>query len=966
MTPVETLIADDLSGVLDGEVLTDELARAMYSTAAGVYEIVPLAIVRPRDRGDIAKTLQWCAEHDVPLTVRGGGTSPVDGCLGRGVILDMAAHFGSPSRIDVHGDFITAPAGVPYVCLNQALAPFGRYLPPDPVAGDYRTIGGMIATNAAGITSLKYGGIIDYVESLELMLDDGTVVETRPLDVRKNEFKDLVAGTGREAQLTNALYNLIRDNRSLIRSRMPNLPVNSSGYRLDRAQYRGVLDLGQLVTGSEGTLAVITGAKLATAEPLPVSGVLVLYFETLQLAVDSVRPLLDHGPCSLDLIDGRALEHVRRARPDLGHFCRDRVRSVLVAEFDGSDNDEVIPKLMEAEHLLVEEGGTAVDAIAATAEPDVEEARAFRKVALNLLQSIREHCRVTPFIEDVAVEPDSVSSLARGLTEVLGRRGLEVAVSGHVGHGNLSARPLLDLKNDAGLNTMREAANEVFEMISEMGGTISSGHGDGLARSEFLRIQYGDLCDVFGQVKRIFDPNGRLSPGIKVGAERGTIVSNLRYGPSYSRRPIQPKLLYPDEPRGDVIERCDGCGACRSLTDLVTMCPVYKVLQTEEASPRAKANILRHVLSNRGTLPPEDELIGDMARLTDLCLACRMCSVECPAGIDVAKLMVELRARRAEKGGLGLDEKLARQWDRILCCLGTFPLLSNFLLRRRTLRLLSEKLLGFSAQRRLPTIRVRNLSGRHPPTLTNTRQQVVYVTGLMTDCTKPDVVECARDVLTRNGIEVRIVSELALGKTRLLYGDVAGARKQVEKALKRIEPFVEEGQRVVFTEPSAALFFKREMLDCIDTPAARAVSAASFDLMQFLLSLYRAGRLDTRFRALTIPMAYHPPCQLRAMQIGTPALELLRLIPEFPVAGLAGGCCGMAGTFGLLEKHYELSMRIGRPLFDELRNLDVKYGLSDCSYCAMQLEQGSGKKILHPIQVLHRAYGLPRVGSIDW
>ncbi|MFO7900176.1 MAG: FAD-linked oxidase C-terminal domain-containing protein, partial [Planctomycetota bacterium] len=743
-------------------------------------------------------------------------------------------------------------------------------------------------------------------------------------------------------------------------------PVNSSGYRLDRAQYRGVLDLGQLVTGSEGTLAVITQATLSTAEPAPMAGVLVLYFETLQLAADSVRPLLDHGPCSLDLIDGRALDLVRRARPDLAHFFRDKVQSVLVAEFDGADNDEVIPKLMEAERLLAEEGGTAVDSVAATAEPDIDDARAFRKAALNLLQNLHEPRRVIPFVEDIAVEPDMISSCARRLTDVLARHGLDVAVSGHVGHGNLSARPLLDLKDEAGVHAMREAAAEVFEMVAEMGGTISSGHGDGLARSEFLRTQYGDLCDVFGQVKQAFDPEGRLNPGIKVGAERGTIVSNLRYGSSYSRRRIEPKLLYPEEPRGDVIERCHGCGACRSLTDLVAMCPVYKALQTEEASPRAKANILRHVLSNRGTLPPEDEMVDDMARLTDLCLSCRMCSVECPAGIDVAKLMVELRARRAEKGGLGRDEKLARQWSRVLSALGTFPVVSNLFLRNRLGRLLAEKAFGIAAKRAFPPVRVRNLAGRHRPTLSTTRERVVYFTDLISDCCKPDVVECTRDVLVRNAVEVEIVSELASGKTRMLYGDVAGARRQAEKLLKRVGPLVEEGYRVVFAEPRAALYVKKEMLDCIDTPAARAVSAASFDLMQFLLSLHRAGRLDTRFRALPVPMAYHAPCHLRAMQIGTPALELLRLVPELPVADLGGGCCGMAGTFGLLQKNYDLSMQIGRPLFDELRDLDVRYGLTECSYCAMQLQQGSGKRVIHPIQVLHRAYGLPQVGLEDW
>ena len=200
----------------------------------------------------------------------------------------------------------------------------------------------------------------------------------------------------------------------------------------------------------------------------------------------------------------------------------------------------------------------------------------------------------------------------------------------------------------------------------------------------------------------------------------------------------------------------------------------------------------------------------------------------------------------------------------------------------------------------------------------------------------------------------------------MIYGDINGARKAIEKNVKRLGPLVKDGFRVVCTDPRTTLFFRRDMLDCVDSPEAAAVAAASFDLMQFLLSLHRAGRLDTRFRAVAFALAYHAPCHLRALQIGKPSVELLRLIPELPIADLDGGCCGMAGTFGLRKKNYDLSMLIGRPLFEQIKGLEVRYGLTECSSCAMQLHQGSGKRFLHPIQVLHRAYGLPEQGMESW
>ena len=966
MTPFSTTVLDDLACEVSGDVLADDLSRAMYSTGAGIYHVLPLGVVRPRDCEDIIKTLRWCGANDVPVTLRGGGTSPADGCLGKGIIIDTSAYMGLETDIAVHDETVTAPPGATYANVNEALSRFGRYLPPDPSTGDYCTIGGMIATNASGMNSLKYGPIINYVESLELVLADGTEIETRPVDTRQNAFKELIAESGTEARVYGEIHSLLRDNRGLIRSKIPNLPANSSGYRLKQAQWRGVLDLGKLVTGSEGTLAVITGATLRTVEPAPLSGALILYFETLQLAADSVRPILDAEPCSLELVDARALELVRTSRPDLGHFFRDKAQSILIVEFDGADNDEVIAKLMETQKLLAEEGGTAADSIVVTAEPDIEEARSLRRSARNILHNIKDGRRVTPFIDDIAVGTDMVSSCVHELCETMKKHGLDVAINGHIGEGQLCARPLLELKDADDVRKMREVAEEVFAMVVDMGGTISSGHGDGLARSEFLRLQYGGLCDVFDQVKRIFDPGRLLNPGIKVGAERGTVVSNLRYGPGYERREVQPKLLYRDEPREDAIEACHGCGACRSLADAVAMCPVYKVLRTEEASPRAKANILRHVLSNRGALPPEDEILAEMTRLADLCVNCKMCSVECPSGIDVAKLMIELRGRRAEKGGLTRDEKVVRLWNRVLPILATFPAIGNALVRNRLVRFLAERTLGVAAKRQLPTFRVSEPARRHKPTLTATRERVVYFTGTYSDCCSPEILQCTLEVLLRNGTEVEVMSGADSGKARMMCGDIAGARKAVEKNIKRLAPLVEEGFRVVSSEPRETLFFRKEMLDCIDTPEARAVSAASFDLMQFLLSLHRAGRFDTRFRAVPVPLGYHAPCHLRALQIGKPSLELLRLIPELPVADLNGGCCGMAGTFGVLRRNYDLSVLIGRPLLEQLKSLEVRYGLTECAYCAMQLQQGSGKRVLHPVQVLHRAYGLPQQGMESW
>ena len=966
MTPATSTILDDLAHELSGNVLADDLARAMYSTAAGIYQVLPLAVVRPRDREDIVKTLKWCQAHGVPATVRGGGTSPLDACLGSGIIIDTVAYMGRANEIDVHDQTVTAPAGASYARINQVLERFGRHLPPDPPGGTCCTIGGMIATNASGVSSIKYGSIIKYVQSLELVLADGTAITTGPVDVRQAPFKEWISGETTEPRIYREIYNLIRENRALIRAKTPNLTANSSGYQLERALGHNVLDLGQLVTGSEGTLAVITKAVLRTVERPPVSGMIILYFENVQLAADSVRPVLDAAPAAVELVDARALELIRASRPDLAHFLREKAQSVLIVEFDGADNDEVIPKLMETHRFMVEEGRTALDALLITAEPDLQEARELQNAALNAMYNLKGPRRVTPFVDDIAVSPEMVSSCIHGLCEIMKKHSLDVAISGHAGQGSFCARPLLDLKNADDIRVMREVAEEVFAMVIDMGGTISCGSGDGLARTEFLRLQYGELCDVFAKVKQVFDPAGLLNPGIKVSAERGTIVSNLRYGPDYSRRQTEPKLLYHDEPREEVIEKCHGCGTCRTLVDTVAMCPVYKVLQTEEASPRAKANILRHLLSSRGALPPEDEVVTEMTRLTDLCLNCKMCSVECPAGVDVAKLIVEVRARRADKGGLARDEKVARLWPAILPFLATFSTVGNFLTQTRAVRFLAQKAFGIAAKRELPRMHARELSGRRKPTLTLARERVVFFTDIYADCCKPDITQCAIDVLIRNGAEVEIISGVDPGDERLAYGDVPGARKRIEKNICRLAPLVADGFRVVFTNPRTTLFFRKAMLDCIDTPAVRSIASSSFDLMQFLLSLHRAGRLDTRFRAVSVPLGYHAPCHLRALQIGRPSVELLRLIPELPLATLEGGCCGMAGTFGLRQKNYDLSLAIGRPVFDQLRTLEVRYGLTECSSCAIQLHQGSGKRVLHPIQVLHRAYGLHEQHMEAW
>jgi len=966
MTPLDPTLLDALSGRVSGEVLADDLTRAMYSTGAGLYQLLPLGVVRPLDREDLVRALAWARENGVSVTLRGAGTGAADGCLGTGLIVDLSCHMGRETEIDVHEDTVTVPAGATYAAVNKALAPFGRHLPPDPPTGDYATIGGLIATNASGVTTVRHGAIVDAVESLELVLADGTVLETTRADVRQAAFKEHMAGEGREPALYRHVYDLLREHRGLVRSRTPDLRANASGYRVERALRRGVIDLAPLLAGSEGTFGAVTRATLRTVERPAVSGAILFYFETPQLAADSVRPLLDMEPCSVEMADARSLEPVRVHRPDLAHFLREKAQTVLIVEFDGEDNDEVIPKLLETQRLLADEGGPALDSVLATAEPDVDEARALRKAALHVLPRPGDARRPARFVDDLAVPPDMVSSCVHGLTEVMRRHGVDVVLGGHVGHGHLSARPLLDLKDGEDIRRMREIAEEVFGMVVDMGGTLSSGNGDGRPRTEFLRLQYGDLCDVFAQLKSAFDPDGLLNPGVKVGGERGTLVSNLRHGGEPFPRPVSPVLIYDDETLDEAVGRCHGCGACRALSEEVAMCPVYKALEVEEAAPRAKANILRHLLTNPGVLPPEDELVADLTRLTDLCLNCHMCSVECPSGMDVARLMVELRARRAERGGLARDEKLAKLWPRLLPMLATFPALGNFVMRNRFFRYLGERVFGLAARREIPRFRPLEARGRHKPTLTRAREHVVYFTGADVDCCHPEVSRCTLDVLIRNGAEVEVMSGTETGAERMVYGDVAGARKVVEKNVRKLAPLVDEGFRVVSTDPAVTLFFREYMLRCTDTPEARAVAGAAFDLMQFLLSLHRAGRLDTRFRAVPVPLAYHAPCHLRALRIGRPALELLRLVPELPVLDLNAGCCGMAETFGLRRKNFELSMLIGRPLFERLKGLDVRYGLTECGACAMQLQQGSGKRVLHPIQVLHRAYGLPEEGMESW
>ncbi|MCI0462655.1 MAG: anaerobic glycerol-3-phosphate dehydrogenase subunit C [Gemmataceae bacterium] len=965
-------IRDDLHGFFRGELLFDDLSRALYSTDASIFEVRPLGVAVPRDEEDVQALVRYAAENRLPLVARGAGSGVAGEALGPGLILDLSRHF--RSILGVSSDTIHVQAGVTCREINSRLAHDGRRFAPDPASAEQCTVGGMVANNASGAHSLRYGYTRDHVAALRVVLDSGdtALVGKEPLQPPSPYPLPLGGGEGRVRgagspghlqDIVGATAVLLEENAELIRSCRPRTPYNRCGYLLHDVLAEGTLDLAKLLTGSEGTLALVTEATLRTL-PIPGGRSLVLLgFASLDTALRVAQRALATGPAACELLDRRLLSLARGSgAAHVAALVPPAAEAVLLIEYETDVQREAREAALQLAEQMYRRERLALCAAPAVEPEEIARLWRLREVALPSLYGLRGGSQPVPLIEDVGVPVEELAAYLHRVQEILKEHETTASFLVHAGTGQVHTRPFLDLRRPGDVSKLTAIAEEVHALALQLGGTVSTQHGTGLARTPWVARQYGPLYPVFRQLKAIFDPRGLFNPGKIV--DPGSEVSRwpLRRIPTPTE-PDAPWLLrwQADEVRGEALS-CNGCGQCRTTSPGQRMCPIFRATHAEAASPRAKANLLRHLLAEKSD--PRQLAPDEVRAVADLCVNCRMCAVECPAHVNIPRLMLEAKAANVAEYDLDWKDWFLARIEPVARLASTFSLVVNLALRSRLARWLLEKLFGVSRRRRLPRFALRSFLRqarrrswtRKPPA---GRPRVAYFVDVFANCNDPQIGEATVTVLNHNDIAVYVPpGQRGCGMAALAHGDVEAAREIVRHNLRALGDVAREGWPIVCSEPTAALMLRQDYPDLTDDPDAKLVSERAVELTTFLLDLHRQGKLRTDFEPLDFAVGHHVPCHVKALGQPPAGPALLSLIPSLTVHTIDVSCSGMAGTFGLKDENYQTSLEAGRPMLEELKRPRVLFGSTECSTCRMQMEDGAGTRTLHPIQYLALAYGL--------
>jgi FAD/FMN-containing dehydrogenase/Fe-S oxidoreductase len=958
--------------MLEGELLFSPVERASYAHGAGLYEVDPLGVVVPRTESDVVAAVRYAGEHSIPLHARGAGTGPAGGSLGPGLVVDFGRHF--RRVVSVPPEAVIVQPGVVLDALNHQLAPLGRRLGPNPVGSEACTVGGMLGQNAAGPRALRHGAMRDHVARLRVVFAGGETADLAhepwpSYDDEPADFKGVVV---------RKLGALARRNADLLARAAQSSPCGRGGYALGESATERGIDLARLLAGSEGTLALVTEATLRTVPIPPAQAVALFPFARLVDAAAAVPACLESAPSACDLYDWRTLRLVRDAFPAFREWLAEPAEAALVVEFEGDGPGEVLDRLRAASARVTRRGSLVADPVELTRRADCELLLAMRRTAEPLLMRGRGRPRPVSFIDGLAVPTPALPEFLQRLQNILKQHDVSWTLDAYCGQGLVHTRPFLDLSDPADVGKLEPLATQVYEAAWELGGAIPGGLGAGLARTQFLRRQVGDLFPVYREVKDAFDPMNLLNPGKVIGDDAHLMAKDLRRFPARrvepppepaaepgaaAASPPLPILRWPEPGPWEHASLCNSCGTCRSTEPTLRMCPTYRALRAEAATPRAKANLIRQLAS--GAIDPKLWGTEELKANADLCVHCNLCQSECPSGLDVSSLMLEAKAAYVENHGLPpRDWVLSRVelWSRVASRL---PILTNALLSSGMTRWLLDRLFGISRLRRLPRVR-RTPFVRRAARLGLTKARphapgprVVYFVDVYANYFDQELAEAVVGVLHQAGVNVYVpTAQRGSGMPALVAGDVDLARDLALRNLRVLGNAVRDGYTIVCSEPTAAMMIRHEYPKLTDDLDASLVAENTREVCQYLAGLDARGQWPRPQQPLRARVGYHQPCHLRALGVGTPGLDLIRKIPELDVEFIDRGCSGMAGTFGLARDNFRTSLRAGRGLMSRLRDADIEVGATECGACRIQMEQGVTKRTMHPVKLLSLSYGL--------
>src|SRR5712664_2297491 len=688
--PAMNDLEHELRRRVEGDVRFDTYSRLLYATDASMYQMEPIGVVIPRHAGDVQAAVEIANQQGVPLLPRGGGTSLTGQTVNHAVVLDFSRHMGDVLEVNREELWARVQPGLVQDELNHHVRPLGLLFGPDTSTSNRATLGGMIGNNSGGSHSIAYGLTVEHVIEIQTILADGSRATFGT--VTPAEFSAKMRAPGLEGRIYQEVDRIRTRYDVEIRTRYPRHWRRVCGYNLDELVKDRPLNMARLIVGSEGTFLTVVEAKVRLVKKPKATALDVIHYHDMQEALESSQAILETGPYAVELTDKMILDLARNniEQSQRMGFVQGDPAAIMIVEYAGETDAEVRAKV-EALDARRQRGRFGYAAHVAHDIAEQQSIWKLRKAGLGLLLGMKGDKKPIAFVEDTTVEPRHLGEFVSSFREIMAKHGADAAYYGHCSVGCLHIRPLINLKNERGLEQVKAIADEITDLVLEFGGTISSEHGDGRARSPFLERLFGPrMMQAFREFKHAFDPDNRMNPG-NIVAPVG-VTEHLRYGTQYTT--WEPKTLLDFSEQGGFaasIEMCNGVGACRkTLED--TMCPSYMATKDEEHSTRGRANALRAVLSGR--LPAKEFTGRRLYEVMDLCLECKGCKAECPSNVDMAKFQYEFLHHYYQANGLPLRNRLFGRIERLNRLGARMPGLVNALSSLPLSRWLLEKVVG--------------------------------------------------------------------------------------------------------------------------------------------------------------------------------------------------------------------------------------------------------------------------------
>jgi FAD/FMN-containing dehydrogenase/Fe-S oxidoreductase len=967
MKDTQINLAEDLRGLIEGDVLTSAVALSAYASDSSLHEVMPAAVVCPRHEDDVVNLVRFATEREIPMIARGSGTGLAGGAIGPGIIIDFARHMNK--ILEINEEFAIVQPGVLLSDLNNYLVRWGRYFPPDPAKYQLTTIGGMMGVDSAGSHAIRVGSTRDYIQYLNMVLSGGqkvqlgresiqasTLFETSPRSEQLNQQFDFVRN------LNSRVVTLLSANEPLIQKYQPPLTRNTCGYFLNGVLHNEIINYPKMLVGSEGTLGLFTQAKLTIADIPENRSAVILMFPDLQSAIEAVQTILASGPSACDLLDRRVLSLAREGAKQFEEMIPPNTEAALIVEHSGFNVHQARDRLLDLISILHKQFPKMTLGRIALKPEEIRNIWALPQAVVPYLSRIKGTVRPVPIIEDISIPPAQLSSFLKQSQKVQQRHGITASLYAHAASGQIHLRPFISWPQHDGGRQIEALARDIYQVVFDHGGSMSGEHGDGYSRTAFVRSQYGPLYRVFQQLKNIFDPPHLMNPE-KIISDDPTLTR--RHFRSSQFHPLtETNLHWQEGELAIVTSDCNGCGGCRTLEPGLRMCPFYRLTPNETSSPRAKANVFRNILLGQIS---KDELAGEqMQELSKQCFNCKQCQIECPSHVNIPDLVTEAKAAYVSAHGLTRSQWLLSRLEGVGRFACNWSWLVNWTLRRTSVRWLLDKVFGLSRYRSFPRFVKRPFLADYEQQKTpfaepapSDRERIVYFVDYFANYHDPALAKAFIEIMQRNNIPVVVPYEQQVsGMAMIGLGDLDPARKIVEHNVRLLAPFAREGYRIVCTEPSAAICLKMEYPRLSTHPDVHTIGRQTMEAGEYLKHLSNRGMLDTDFMSVPRKSAYHLPCHVRALSGQSFFAELMKNIPDLQFQLIDRGCSGMAGPFGLATENYETSLKIAEPLLETLRNNTYDDVAAECSSCRMQISQGSNHHTLHPIKLLAMAYGI--------